>query len=145
MEIISITDNYSVSGELNRNTIEKLANLGVGSLINVRPDGEAQGQMSSREYAAICQDFGLTYIHIPVTSGEYSDHIIAEFKLAIHGDLEQAKVHCVCRTGTRAVHLWALMNRASKTFEALNSLTTPKGYELIAIKEQFIHFCKKNR
>ena len=53
MEIISITDNYSVSGELNRNTIEKLANLGVGSLINVRPDGEEQGQMSSREYAAI--------------------------------------------------------------------------------------------
>ena len=70
MEIISITDNYSVSGELNRNTIEKLANLGVVSLINVRPDGEAQGQMSSREYAAICQDFGLTYIHIPVKSGE---------------------------------------------------------------------------
>ena len=51
MEIISITDNYSVSGELNRDTIEKLVNLGFVRLINVRPDGEAQGQMSSREYA----------------------------------------------------------------------------------------------
>lgn len=145
MEIISITDNYSVSGELNRNTIEKLANLGVVSLINVRPDGEAQGQMSSREYAAICQDFGLTYIHIPVKSGEYSDHIIAEFKLAIHGDLEQAKVHGVCRTGTRAVHLWALMNSDSYTFEALNALTAPIGYDLDSIRTQFMHNCKKNR
>ena len=144
MEIISITDNYSVSGELNRDTIEKLVNLGFVRLINVRPDGEAQGQMSSREYAAICQDLGLTYIYIPVTSGEYSDHIIKQFKQATHCALQHGNVHGVCRTGARAVHLWALMNSASNTFESLTSLTVAKGYDLSVIKERFKHLYTGN-
>nr|WP_123325555.1 sulfur transferase domain-containing protein [Alteromonas oceani] len=49
---------------------------------------------------------GLKYEFLPVVSGNYSKQDVAEFGRILLG--AKGRVHAICRTGTRVLHLWAL-------------------------------------
>ena len=106
MPVNTITAEFSVSGPLDQNAINYLAATGATLLINVRPDNECAGQTNDTALAAMAEKAGLAYAFIPVTSGDYPDDKIAAFATALAAC--DGAVHGLCRTGTRAAHLWAL-------------------------------------
>lgn len=108
MSIKHITERFSVSGPVQAADLPALKQQGVSTLLNVRMEGEEASQVSSEQAAGWAQDAGLAYQHIPVKSGVYPAHDVQAFTLAIQA--AEGKVHGFCRTGTRAIHLWALAN-----------------------------------
>lgn len=108
MTITYITNTFSVSGELSEPELIQLAQNGVSTLINVRPNNEAPEQKNDAHWRKLCTKHNLDYVFIPVKPNQYTDQDIAKFKAALLN--ATGKVHAFCRTGTRATHLFTHAN-----------------------------------
>ncbi|MFQ3249367.1 MAG: hypothetical protein ACI9O6_001175 [Glaciecola sp.] len=134
-KVITITPHFSVSGQITESTLEALALKGVDTLINVRPDNESENQMSDKDWRALAQKFKLNYVFIPVISCQYTQHDVERFKAGLALSLNSA--HSLCRTGTRAAHLWALANQETMPFIEIEKRLKSAGYDLDKISSMF--------
>ena len=135
MPIVHITPNFSVSGELSETEQAQVASMNIDTLINVRPDNECEGQTSHEEWEKYAQQHKLQYGYIPVSPCQYGESDVLEFNALLAKS--DKGVHAFCRTGTRAVHLWALANKQKYTFEQLQSIVKAHGYNLDMIARLF--------
>ena len=103
----AITDTFSVSGQLAPEDIAAAAKAGFTAIINNRPDGEAPGQMSSKDAEAAAAEHGLSYVHIPVRGGQWTFADIAATRAAID-DAASGKLLAYCGSGMRSAAMWAL-------------------------------------
>ena len=106
-QLVSLRPGLSVTGGLHRPDIEALARLGVRTIINNRPDGEDQGQLSAAEARRLAEAHGLVYHHIPITAATLSRADVDAFAAALRDAPTPVVAHC--RTGTRSTLLWALV------------------------------------
>ena len=105
-EIVSLGPGLSVAGRLDGPDIEALARAGVRTIINNRPDGEDQGQLSVAEARRIAEAHGLAYHHIPITAATLSRADVDAFAATLRDAPAPVVAHC--RSGTRSALLWAL-------------------------------------
>ncbi|MGB0215966.1 MAG: TIGR01244 family sulfur transferase [Alteromonas oceani] len=106
MNIRTINHHFSVSGPLTKDDLYTLALAGVTTLINGRPDFEEPDQVPDTILRVWAREAGLEYYFLPVVSGNYSEQDVAEFGRILQG--ATGRIHAICRTGTRVLHLWAL-------------------------------------
>jgi len=106
-QLVTLAPGLSVTGRLDRPDIEQLARTGVRTIINNRPDGEDQGQLSAVEAQRIAEAHGLAYHHIPITAATLSRADVDAFAAALRDAPAPAIAHC--RSGTRSTLLWALV------------------------------------
>jgi uncharacterized protein (TIGR01244 family) len=135
MPIAQITPSFSVSGELNEAEFHKLAANRVRTLVNVRPDNESAEQVNSYQWQDLAQLHHMQYCFIPVKSFEYCEDDIARFAALLKQSI--SPVHAICRTGTRAIHLWALASKDEHTYEHMQKLAKKAGYDLDKIATLF--------
>lgn len=129
METIKqLTPFLSVIGQIQPTDMATLAATGFQTVINNRPDNEAENQPSNAEMAAAAQASGLQYYYLPVIAGQVSEQNVTDFADL----LAQVKgpVLAFCRTGTRSSCLWALSE--AYHLEPQRVLDTAKiaGYDL---------------
>lgn len=99
MEIKTITTSYSVSDQITAEDVAKLVEQGVELLVCNRPDGEAEGQPTFAEIAAVAEAAGLEAVHIPFVGGAMKpEHVEAFLPVLKSGK----KIHAYCRTGNRS-------------------------------------------
>ncbi len=108
-EIKQITDEFSVSAQINAEDLRQLAESGVKSLICNRPDGEAADQVNFTEIEAAARELGMESAYLPVVSGKFSDQDVSDFLSAM--ERLPRPTHAYCRTGTRSITLWSLYQR----------------------------------
>ncbi|MBE7213346.1 MAG: TIGR01244 family phosphatase, partial [Gluconacetobacter diazotrophicus] len=96
----------TVSGQLAVEDLHRLAQDGVRTIINNRPDGEEPGQLPAGEAARITEGLGLAYVHVPVTSANMGIDDAEAFAAAVTGS--DGPVHAHCRSGARSTNLWML-------------------------------------
>ena len=106
-QLVSLRPGLSITGGLHRPDIEALARLGVRTIINNRPDGEDQGQLSAAEARRLAEAHGLVYHHIPITAATLSRADVDAFAAALRDAPTPVVAHC--RSGTRSTLLWALV------------------------------------
>ena len=106
-QLVSLAPGLSVTGRLDRPDIEQLARTGVRTIINNRPDGEDQGQLSAAEARRLAEAHGLVYHHIPITAATLSRADVDAFAAALRDAPTPVVAHC--RSGTRSTLLWALV------------------------------------
>ena len=104
--LADLAPGVSAAGALGRNDIEALAQRGVRTIVNNRPDGEDPGQLPADEARRVAEAHGIAYHHIPVTAASLSRADVEAFA-AVLGSAEQPIV-AHCRSGTRSALLWAL-------------------------------------
>ncbi|WP_339721857.1 sulfur transferase domain-containing protein [uncultured Paraglaciecola sp.] len=128
-----VSHNFSISGPINDESIETLKAQGVTKIVNVRMDDEERGQESAEQMAIKVRAHGIEYVHIPVKANSYSEEDIAEFvkQLATGDD----KVHAFCRTGNRAIHLWALANASTETLQYIEEKCQKSHCNISSVKE----------
>lgn len=131
MHVRKLTDQVSVSPQLLPGELADLAAAGFRSVINNRPDGEADDQPASAAMAEAAAAHGLAYRHIPVVPGQYDPAAID----AMAGALEElpGPVLAFCRTGTRSTSLWALQAARQTEADALVRVAGDAGYDLAAL------------
>ena len=133
-----MTDDFSVSPQLELEDFSELARLGFKHVVNNRPDGEAPDQSSSAEAEAAAKASGLTYVHAPFAGAPPSAAIDA-----LRGQLASATgpVIAYCRSGTRSITAWAIGQARSGKMDAVTILQAARiaGYNLDGLKEALLN------
>ena len=110
MSTIKVTNNFSVSPQLQLSDLPVLAEAGVGAIVCARPDDEAPGQTSHAEISAEASRLGISAAYVPVKPGIYGAADISAFASALKE--YEGPVHGYCGSGMRAISLWALTQLA---------------------------------
>ena len=125
-----LTAMLSVAPQIDPADVPAVAAQGFRSLINNRPDGDADEQPANAAIAAAARQAGLDYRYLPVVSGQLHDAQAQAFAAALA--TLPAPVLAFCRTGTRCASLWAL--QAHDDAEAVLATARAAGYDLAALR-----------
>jgi sulfide:quinone oxidoreductase len=125
-----LTDALSVAPQLEPDDVVAAAAQGYRSLINNRPDGEADDQPASAAIETVARQAGLAYRYLPVVSGQLEDAQAQAFAAAL--ETLPGPVLAFCRTGTRCASLWALQARGDA--DAVLATARVAGYDLTALR-----------
>ena len=123
-----VTDHLSVSHQITPADVARAKAEGFTTLVNNRPDHEAEGQPTSAEIEQAARAAGLAYVHIPVRGMPTPEQVEAN-RQAILGS--EGPVLAFCRTGTRSINCWGIGERmAGRDRDELVRLGEDAGYDL---------------
>jgi uncharacterized protein (TIGR01244 family) len=117
--------------------------LGVRTVINNRPDGEAADQLPSAAAAGAARVADLAYAFVPAPSGGITrDHVDA-FCAAI--DRGQGPFLAYCRSGTRSCFLWAFSAARTRPVAEIVAAAAAAGYDLAPARPQLERIAAETR
>lgn len=128
MECKELTQQLSVSKQISVDDLQAIAAQGFKTVINNRPDGEAEGQPLSADLAAEAQRQGLVFIEMPVLSSGITNQNVSDFGAQL--EAADAPVLAFCRTGTRCTTLWALDAAIYRDIDLIIATASRAGYDL---------------
>ncbi|EOD4266294.1 TIGR01244 family sulfur transferase [Acinetobacter baumannii] len=128
MELKRVNQDFYVAGQITANDIVKIADQGIKTLICHRPDGEGADQPNVIEIEEAAQRHGLNVIYQPVISGKITDQQVTKFKQLYQN--AQKPVLAYCRSGMRAISLWALAEVAPQDAALLVESGNKLGFNL---------------
>jgi len=132
-EFRRLTENVMVSPQLAIDDVAVAAGLGVGTIVNNRPDGEEPSAPQGDAIAAAAAAAGMNYVAIPVGHAGFSEPQVD----AMIAALEQAEgpILAYCRSGTRSTLLWALAAaKQGETPELIARTAAQAGYDVSPIR-----------
>ncbi|MDX8499734.1 TIGR01244 family sulfur transferase [Mesorhizobium sp. VK4C] len=109
MEYRQISDDYSVSGQIQPEDIAAIKDAGFRSVICNRPDNEQPGQPSADSVKAAAEAAGLAFRYIPVISGQITMDNVEDQAEAL--DELEGPVFAYCRSGARCTNLYGLIQQ----------------------------------
>lgn len=130
---------YSVAEQLQVADLGVLATQGFRTIINNRPDHEAEDQPESREFAAAAKSLGISYLYFPVKGSQQAGEFISDEHVEAFERIyrqAQGPILAFCRTGTRSIILWALMETVTLGSEPVLAAATTAGYNLTSLKDR---------
>lgn len=134
MKLVSVSDTFAVSPQLEPSDMCGLADAGFGTVICNRPDGEEPGQLPVASMREAAEAAGLAFHHIPVSGGEFPPVAIKSFaKVREEAD---GKVLAFCRTGTRSITLDALANVEHESAAERINRAQRAGYDLSGLRDR---------
>ena len=130
-----LTDRVYASPQIGIGEVAEAKALGVGLIVNNRPEGESDDQTPGEEIEAAARAAGFGYVAIPVTHSGFSEPQVSAMREALEraGD---APVLAYCRSGTRSTLLWALAEAsAGADPKALAEAAAGAGYDLAPVAQ----------
>jgi uncharacterized protein (TIGR01244 family) len=109
MEYRQITEDYSVSGQIQPQDVADVRAAGFKSVICNRPDDEQPGQPSADSVKEAVEAAGLEFRYIPVVSGQITSENVNDMGAAL--DELKGPVFAYCRSGARCTNLFALVQQ----------------------------------
>lgn len=104
VEITQLSLRFFVCGQITEDDLNSIAEQGFKSIVNNRPDDEAEGQPKSADLAAAAAELSIEFVHVPVVYGSISSQDVDDFERAC-ANLE-GPILMFCRTGGRSAMLW---------------------------------------
>jgi len=136
MNMKKLSPRFFVSEQISTTDLGIASAQGIKTIINNRPDGEAQGQPMSADLAAAAAELGMQFVDLPVVAGKLTDKNIDEFERA--NRTLQGPILMYCRTGTRSTTLWALNEVRTLDVNAVLATAAGAGYDLTAMHARLI-------
>ncbi|MBZ9796068.1 TIGR01244 family sulfur transferase [Mesorhizobium sp. ES1-4] len=110
MEYREISEDYSVSGQIQPEDVTAIKAAGFKSVICNRPDDEQPGQPSAETLKAAAEGAGLAFRYIPVISGQITMDNVEDQAKAL--DELEGPVFAYCRSGARCTNLYGLIQQS---------------------------------
>ena len=131
-EFRRVTEDFSVSPQIELADMAEAAAQGFTLVINNRPDSEVADQPTSAQMEAAALAAGMDYVHIPVT-GSPSQEQIDLNRIAIED--ADGPVLAFCRSGTRSIVTWSIGQALSgvRSRSELSALGRGAGYDLSGV------------
>jgi sulfide:quinone oxidoreductase len=134
LQLIELEPGLYVSPQITAADLAVIAAHGIKSLVNNRPDGEAEDQLPHQTAAAMAADLGLRYLYQPVPGINVADDdVVDAFQDAAQG--LPRPILFYCRSGTRCTILWAEANAARLGTDQVIATAANKGYDLSQARE----------
>ena len=105
MNSAQLSEQVSVSGQLDVGDLEALVEAGVKVLVCNRPDGESADQTPFADIRDAAQALGLEVVNIPFAGSAMTLEHASEFADVLKSG---KRVHAYCRSGARSGNLFAL-------------------------------------
>ena len=131
-----------VTGQLDLMTMTALAEQGVMSFINNRPDNEAVMQPSADSLANAAKELGVDYRHIPMAGGIPAATLDAS--LEAFANMPRPIV-AFCASGMRSAALWCFAHVDSLCVDGVLAAVTEAGYSLSQIRPMLEDFEARNK
>ena len=123
-----VTADFFVAPQLQAADFAAAKAMGIRTIINNRPDGEAADQLTDAEARALAHSSGLDYVFVPVVTGGMRAEVIAAFAAGV---ADHPGPHLAyCRSGTRSCHMWAFATAAERPVATTLELAQAAGYDL---------------
>lgn len=128
-----VAPGFAVAAQLTKADVAELAQRGYRTIVNNRPDDEEPGQPTAAEIRAEAERLGMSYIHIPVTTGTITAEDVAAVTRAVQESPQPVVAHC--RSGTRSYLLWAAGQALDGGGDpsALVAEAARRGYDLASL------------
>jgi len=121
------------SPQIGLDEVAEAARLGVGLIVNNRPEGESDDQVPGAAIEAAARAAGIGYVAIPVTHAGFSESQVRAMAEALGAS--DAPVLAYCRSGTRSTLLWALAEASrGASPQALADAAAGAGYDLTPVR-----------
>ncbi len=117
MRISKVSDQFSVSPQIDYNDVKTLADAGFTTIINCRPEGEEPSQPLSKALHKAAKKASINYHFIPFKPGRATQEDRANFQAAL--DESKGPVLAFCRSGMRARGLYKALNKGPGFFAKL--------------------------
>ena len=128
-----MSDSVLASPQISLADLDEAKTLGVGLIINNRPEGESDDQVPGAEIEAAARALGMDYVAIPVTPAGFSGPQVAAMAAALANS--DGKVLAYCRSGTRSTLLWALAQaRQGAELDAVTAQAADAGYDVSPVR-----------
>lgn len=131
MDIRRISDDFSVSPQIETSDLPTLWQAGFRSIICNRPDNEDAGQPSAADIEAAAKAAGFEFAHIPADSGRVAMSHAIETRRVL-ADLPKP-VFAYCRSGTRCTVIWSLMMLSELNGSEILAATAAAGYDMSSL------------
>lgn len=131
-----------VTGQLMPAQLLALAEQGVMSFINNRPDQEAPLQPTSDDMEQAAMAMSLDYFHIPM-AGNLTPGLI-EASLTAYQNAPRPIV-AFCASGTRSAALWAFAHVDQLGVDSVMAALTGAGYSLEQLRQPLTDFSKRDQ
>ncbi|MBU6393200.1 MAG: TIGR01244 family phosphatase [Sphingomonadales bacterium] len=131
-----IDDKTFASPQIALSDVAEAQALGIGMIINNRPEDESPDQTPGAEIEAAAKAAGIAYVAIPVTHAGFSMPQVEAMQAAL-AEAGHKPVLAYCRSGTRSTLLWALAQaRSGMAPEAIAAHAAGAGYDVGPIMPQ---------
>lgn len=128
-----LSDTVLASPQISLTDLDEAKALGVGLVINNRPEGESDDQVPGPEIEAAARALGMDYVAIPVTHAGFSGPQVEAMSAALANSA--GKVLAYCRSGTRSTLLWALAQAsAGADLDAITAQAADAGYDVSPVR-----------
>ncbi len=134
MDLRRITNDFSVSPQIEANDIETIVAAGFRSILCNRPDGEENGQSDYQPIAEAASAAGLEVRSVPITSAGISADDLQDFRAAL--EEMPRPILAYCRTGTRCTMLWTIAQHGHIPPEEILTRTAEAGYDMSGLLRQ---------
>jgi sulfide:quinone oxidoreductase len=134
MDLRKITDDFSVSPQIECEDVTGIAEAGFRSILCNRPDGEEFGQCAYDAVAKAAEATGLVVRSVPIVSGMLSEADLAAFRAAL--DEMPKPILAYCRSGTRCTMLWSMTNFGDLGADEIVRATSAAGYDMSGLMRQ---------
>lgn len=137
-----LSDSVLASPQLTLADVETAKSLGVGLIVNNRPEHEAPDQIAGSEIEAAARAAGMDYLAIPISPGGFGKSQVD----AMVDALERAdgKVLAYCRSGTRSTLLWALAQAArGEPPETIAAAAAAAGYDISPVASAMAELARR--
>ena len=134
MDPRALTQDYTVSPQIELADLAEIKAAGYAMVINNRPDGEIPAALHTHQMRQAAEALGLVYVANPVIGGALTmANVTAQAEA-----MTQAKgpVYAYCASGNRCSILWALMNADKHPTDDLIAIPARFGYNLEHLRGQ---------
>jgi sulfide:quinone oxidoreductase len=132
--IAQLEKNVFVASQLTEDDFADIAARGIRTVVNNRPDGEADDQLANERAEVIALRYGLIYRYLPVSNHDVTeDGPVAAQAEALR--TLPGPVLFFCRTGNRSSILWAQASAARLGPETVLGRAAAAGFDLEELRE----------
>jgi sulfide:quinone oxidoreductase len=129
-------DDYLIADQLRESDLARIAEAGIQTVINLRPDNEADDQPTAEALAGVAHDNGLVYHHIPVGGRRPPEDTIQAFEAVRRR--AGGTVLGFCGSGTRAAVLWAYEMAPLRPVDEVLGACAACGYEFDRLRTRLV-------
>lgn len=129
----AIDSQFFAAPQISLDDVAMAREMGIGFIVNNRPDGEEPSAPQSADMEAAATAAGLGYAYIPVTHSGFSVSQLDALEQILSDTT--APVLGYCRSGTRSTLLWALTKaRLGDDCDVLSDKAAQGGYDLSPVR-----------
>ena len=135
LEIVNVTPEIAIGPQLSIEDFEFLQAAGFASVLNARPDDEIGTYLPAHDAQRFARANGLAYAHCPCENPAiFEPEVIDSYERALAELPKPIFAHC--KTGTRAVILWALVAARHRNVENVIATLREAGQDLDFLEDE---------